>query len=87
MQLVISRDLLLQAINLISKAADKRHNMVILGNMKLALTDSQLVMVASDLELELQATLNLPESACKQPGEITVPANKFKDIVKLLPDG
>lgn len=56
MQLVISRDLLLQAINLISKAADKRHNMVILGNMKLALTDSQLVMVASDLELELQAT-------------------------------
>ncbi|RVU81928.1 DNA polymerase III subunit beta [Leucothrix sargassi] len=87
MQLVISRDLLLQAINLISKAADKRHNMVILGNMKLVLTDYQLVMVASDLELELQATLNLPASACKQPGEITVPANKFKDIVKLLPDG
>ena len=87
MQLMISRDLLLQAINLISKAADKRHNMVILGNMKLALTNTQLVMVASDLELELQATLNLPESACKQPGEITVPANKFKDIVKLLPDG
>ena len=55
MQLVISRDLLLQAINLISKAADKRHNMVILGNMKLALTDSH-QDGSVDLELELQAT-------------------------------
>lgn len=86
MQLVISRDLLLQAINLISKAADKRHNMVILGNMKLVLTDTQLILTASDLEVELQATLTLPAGACQEAGQITVPANKFKDIVKLLPD-
>lgn len=86
MQLLISRDLLLQAINLISKAADKRHNMVILGNMKLVLTPNQLVMTASDLEVELQATMTLPDGACQTPGQITVPASKFKDIVKLLPD-
>lgn len=86
MQLVISRDLLLQAINLISKAADKRHNMVILGNIKIVLTHSQLLLTASDLEVELQAALNLPEGACQQAGQITVPANKLKDIIKLLPD-
>lgn len=86
MQLVISRDLLLQAINLISKAADKRHNMVILGNIKLVLTETQLLLTASDLEVELQATLNLPAGACQQPGQTTVPANKLKDIIKLLPD-
>lgn len=86
MQLVISRNVLLQAINLIAKAADKRHNMVILGNMKLLLSETQLVMTASDLEVELQATLNLPAGACQQPGQTTVPANKLKDIVKLLPE-
>lgn len=86
MQLVISRDLLMQAINLISKASDKRHNMVILGNLKLVLTEEQLQLTASDLEVELQATLGLPQGACQQAGQITVPANKLKDIVKLLPD-
>ncbi|WP_394261931.1 DNA polymerase III subunit beta [Moraxella boevrei] len=86
MQLVMSRDVLLHAVNLISKASDKRHNMAILGNLKLALTEQQLVMTASDLEVELQATLNLPIGACRQAGQITVPANKFKDIVKLLPE-
>lgn len=86
MQLVISRDLLLQAINLISKASDKRHNMVILGNLKLVLTETQLQLTASDLEVELQATLSLPQGACQQAGQITVPAIKLKDIVKLLPE-
>lgn len=86
MQLLIARDVLLQAINLISKAADKRHNMVILGNIKLVLTEQRLVMTASDLEVELQASLSLPPNACQTAGQVTVPANKFKDIVKLLPD-
>ncbi|ELA09214.1 DNA polymerase III subunit beta [Moraxella macacae 0408225] len=86
MQLVMSRDVLLHAVNLISKASDKRHNMAILGNLKLELTEQQLVMTASDLEVELQSTLNLPKGACRQAGQITIPANKFKDIVKLLPE-
>lgn len=86
MQLIISRDSLLQAINLIFKASDKRHNMVILGNMKLVVTPEKLILTASDLEVELQASLNLPQGACVEAGQITVPATKFKDIVKLLPD-
>lgn len=86
MQLLLSRDSLLQAINLIFKASDKRHNMVILGNMKLVLTADKLVMTASDLEVELQASLPLPQGACVEAGQTTVPATKFKDIIKLLPD-
>lgn len=87
MQLIISRDILLQAINLIFKAADKRHTMIILANMKLVLTETQLVLTASDLEVELQATLNISKGACQQVGQTTVPANKLKDIIKLLPNG
>ncbi len=85
MELSINRELLLKAINLIVKAADKRNNMVILGNIKLKLTGEQLVMTASDLEVELMARLALPEGACISEGAITLPADKLRDICKLLP--
>lgn len=85
MQLCINRELLLKGINLVVKAADKRHNMVILGNIKLVLTESHLTLTALDLEVELLVKIALPEGACVTPGAITLPANKFHDICKLLP--
>lgn len=85
MQLTINRELLLKAINLIAKAADKRHNMVILGNIRLEVSQELLVLTASDLEVELMATLKLPAGACIEAGSTTLPAIKLKDICKLLP--
>lgn len=85
MQLSINRESFLKAINLIAKAADKRHNMVILGNIKLQLTESELILTASDLEVELTSTLQLPAGACIEAGAITLPAVKLKDICKSLP--
>lgn len=85
MQLSIHRELLLKAINLVAKAADKRHSMLILGNIKLKLEASELILVASDLEVELQACVHLPEGACIEVGELTVPAAKFQEICKSLP--
>lgn len=85
MQLSINRELLLKAINLIAKASDKRNNMVILGNIRLQLTSESLVLTASDLEVELMAKLVLPEGACIRSGSTTLPADKFRDICKLLP--
>ena len=85
MQLSINRESLLKAINLIAKAADKRHNMVILGNIKLQLSESELILTASDLEVELTSTLKLPAGACEEAGTTTLPAMKLKDICKSLP--
>ncbi|PIE47800.1 MAG: DNA polymerase III subunit beta [Gammaproteobacteria bacterium] len=85
MQLSINRELLLKAISLIAKAADKRHNMVILGNIKINLTQTHLYMTASDLEVELMSKLALPEGACLEEGSITLPSDKLRDICKLLP--
>ena len=85
MQLSINRESLLKAINLIAKAADKRHNMVILGNIKLQLSESALVLTASDLEVELTSTLKLPVGACVEAGTTTLPATKLRDICKSLP--
>ncbi|WP_201615619.1 DNA polymerase III subunit beta [Psychrobacter urativorans] len=85
MQLSLSRESLLKAINLIAKAADKRHNMVILGNIKLQLTESELILTASDLEVELTSILKLPAGACIEAGSLTLPAIKLKDICRSLP--
>lgn len=85
MQLSINRELLLKAINLIAKAADKRHNMVILGNIYLQVSEDILKLTASDLEVELMAILRLPQGACIEAGATTLPAIKLKDICKSLP--
>lgn len=86
MQLNIQRESFLKAINLIAKAADKRHsNMPILGNIRLELQDEQLTLTASDLEVELKANLKLPQGACIEAGETTVPATKLQEICKSLP--
>lgn len=85
MQLSINRESLLKAINLIVKAADKRHSMVILANIQLELSESALILTASDLEVELTSTLKLPAGACIAAGSTTLPAMKLKDICKSLP--
>ncbi|WP_019672124.1 DNA polymerase III subunit beta [Psychrobacter lutiphocae] len=85
MQLSINRELLLKAINLIAKAADRRHNMVVLGNIKLEVTEQALILTASDLEVELSAEVKLGNGASGVIGATTLPATKLHEICKLLP--
>lgn len=85
MQLTINRELLLKAINLIAKAADKRHNMVILGNIKFEVTAELLTLTASDLEVELMAQVKLNQGAVLSSGSAALPASKLHDICKSLP--
>lgn len=56
-----------------------------MGNIKLQLSESELVLTASDLEVELTSTLKLPTGACVQAGTTTLPATKLRDICKSLP--
>ncbi|USZ15799.1 DNA polymerase III subunit beta [Moraxella sp. FZFQ2102] len=84
MKLSINRELLIKAINLVVKAADKRHRFVILGNIKLVLDQQSLTLTASDLELELTTRFEIPEGACLQAGSTTLPAEMFFNICKSL---
>lgn len=86
MKLAISRDLLIKAMNLVVEAADSRHRLAILANLKLVLSDDKLVLTASDLEVELTNHILLPQGACLQAGAVTLPAEKFFSICKLLPE-
>lgn len=87
MKLTINRDILINAISLVAKAADKHHRIgPILANIKFVLTQDVLTLVASDLEVELTATVNLPAGACVEAGETTLPAEKLFVICKTLSD-
>lgn len=85
MQLHLSRELLLQALSAVANAVERKHAMAVLGNIKFELTQTELILTASDLEVELMATLQLPEGACVDAGSITLPARKLIEICKSLP--
>lgn len=86
MKLSIDKNLLIKAITLIIDAVDNHHQMTILGNLKLVLEPTCLTLTASDLEVELTNAITLPEGACVEAGQATVPADKFFGICKALPD-
>lgn len=85
MHLQLSSELLLKAVDLVAKAADKHHRFVILGNIKVELNEQQLILTASDLEVEMTTTTTLPQGACVAAGSTTLPAGKFHEICKSLP--
>ena len=80
MKFSTSREELLKPIQLIIGAVERRQTMPILSNLLLRNVDGSLVITATDLELELSATL----AVAVEGGDITVPGRKFLDICKSL---
>lgn len=86
MRLKISKDLLLNVLSHVVGAVERRHTLSILSNIKLQVTEQQITVTGSDLEVELVASAQLASGACLQAGETTVPARKLVDICKSLPN-
>jgi len=84
MNLTSSRESFLRPLLAIIGVVERRQTMPILANVLLQVKDGRLSMTASDLEVELVAETAVDE--VKVPGEITVPARKFLDICRALPD-
>ncbi len=80
MKFSTSREELLKPIQLIIGAVERRQTMPILSNLLLRNVDGNLVITATDLELELSATL----AVAVEGDDITVPGRKFLDICKSL---
>lgn len=84
MKLSIQREALLTPLQAIIGVVEKRHTMAILSNVLLVLEGDTLKLTATDLEVELVA--HIPLSGSHESASITVPARKFFDIIKSLPD-
>lgn len=85
MKFTVTRETLLKPLQAIISVVEKKQTMPILSNILVAVSESTVELVATDLEIELIAKVNL--EAKVEPGKFTVPAKKFFDIFKSLPEG
>ena len=85
MKFIISKDQILAPLQQIVSVIEKRQTMPILSNVLLQASDEQLIMTGTDTEIQIVARLTI--ESISHAGEITVPARKFLDICRLLPNG
>lgn len=84
MKFTIARETLLKPLQVVGGVVEKRQTLPVLSNVLLQLTGSKLTLTGTDLEVELKATVELESDTS---GEITLPARKFMDICRSLPEG
>lgn len=85
MHLKITRERVIELISAVQSVIERKHVLNILSNIKIVLTDTEICMTGTDLEVELIARAPISDSECKEPGEITLPARKLFEICKALP--
>jgi DNA polymerase-3 subunit beta len=78
-----SKEDLLSALTPAASVVESRQTLPILGHLHLAAGEDGLRLTGTDLEVELQAACPAEVS---EAGSATVPARKFLDIVRSLPD-
>ncbi|NKF51863.1 DNA polymerase III subunit beta [Shewanella sp. WXL01] len=84
MKFSIDRDALLKPLQLVCGAVERRHNLPILSNLLVEVSEHSLKLTGTDLEVELVG--HAPIQGDIQIGRTTVPAKKLLDIVKSLPE-
>jgi len=87
MKFTIQRESLIRPLQMVSGVVERRQTLPILSNILVKIADNRLLMTATDLEVEMSIQLNLLDHPKGEAGEITIPARKFMDICRALPDG
>lgn len=83
MKIEIARETLLKPLLHVTGVIERRQSLPILSNVLVRLTDQTLTMTGTDLEIELVAQCSVKSG---EAGDITLPARKFADICRALPD-
>ncbi|WP_100644150.1 DNA polymerase III subunit beta [Alteromonas facilis] len=85
MKFTISREKLLQPLQLVVGAVERRHTLPILSNVLIKVSEGALWFTGTDLEVELISSVGLDGDFIE--GETTVPAKKLLDICRGLNEG
>ncbi len=84
MKFTIARESLLKPLQIVSGVVEKRQTLPILSNVLVEVSGGTLTLTGTDLEVEMRVSTALLEGA--EEGETTLPARKFVDICRMLPD-
>ncbi|MEI3787878.1 DNA polymerase III subunit beta [Klebsiella pneumoniae] len=85
MKFTVEREHLLKPLQQVSGPLGGRPTLPILGNLLLQVADGALSLTGTDLEMEMVARVALVQ--LHEAGATTVPARKFFDICRGLPEG
>jgi len=84
MELKVTKDALVEGIQIVQNGISQKSSLPILSNVLLEVDKKELKLTATDLDIGICSSIPV---LTEQPGAITIPARKFFDIVKALPDG
>jgi DNA polymerase-3 subunit beta len=84
MKFSIQRETLLKPLQTIVGVVERRQTLPVLSNILVGVSNDKLSMTATDLEVEMIATVPLANA---ESGDITIPARKIVDICRALPEG
>lgn len=84
MQFIVSKENLLKPLQQVCGVLSSRPNIPVLNNALLEIQGTQLSITGTDLEVELSTIAQL--SSSEEDGKITIPAKKFLDICRSLPE-
>ncbi len=82
MKFSIQREDFLKPLQQVIGVVERRQTLPVLGNVLINATKKYIKLTATDLEVELQAQVNV---AVAEVGDITLPARKLLDICRTLP--
>ena len=89
MKFTIKKEVLMEALNKVSKAISSRNVIPVLAGIKFDLTNKRLVLTASDNDITIQTFINCDDEEIikvKEEGSIIIQGKYILDIVKKLPD-
>lgn len=84
MQFTIMREALLKPLQLTAGVVERKQTMSMMSNLLCVVADGRLALTATDLEIEMVAYTSVVEG---DNGAVTLPARKFADICRMLPEG
>jgi len=83
MKISISRDAILNPLQMVNSVIERRQTLPILSNVLLSVKNNTLSLTGTDLEVEIINQCNIESN---EDGNITLPARKLLDICKALPE-
>lgn len=84
MRFSLQREVFLKPLTQVVNVVERRQTLPVLANLLVQVSDGQLSLTGTDLEVEMVARHSVDES---KDGETTIPARKLFEIVRALPDG
>ena len=84
MRFSLQREVLLKPLAQVVNVVERRQTLPVLANLLVQVKKGQLSLTGTDLEVEMVSRSAVDDA---QDGEITVPARKWFEIVRALPDG